>query len=129
MNEEKNTPTNQELPEETHLTKEEILERSRTENEKSGDERERKLMNYGIIVMLCVGVILIFIVYSINLFFLNRASYELLAISFIMGGISFIWQGIVRRKMKVAYLTLGILDVAVWGVVFLYWCLNSAGVF
>ena len=118
MEEEKFTPAEQS---DKPLSKEEILERSRKENDKAGDERERKLISYGIVIMLGVGLLFVLIIYFVNVFYLNKRGQEFLAIFFIMSSINFIWQGIFRKKLRVLNLIAGIL-LAVAGIVnFIMW--------
>lgn len=116
----------EELEEEEPLSKEAILERFRRENEKVGDERERKILNYGLYAVWIVGVILIFAIYFVNLFCLHKASYELLAVINAMSGVSFIWQGIVRKKARVFSFVAGILFSITSIINLVYWIFTLA---
>lgn len=121
MNEEKNNPTNQELPEETHLTNEEILERFRMENDRAGDEREQKLLNKGVMVMFVAGLIVLLIIYFVNLLYLERNCYEFMSLIFVMSGVNQIWQGKFGRKMKTSFLILGITTLTLGILLLILW--------
>ena len=116
----------EELEEEKPLSKEAILERFRRENEKVGDERERKILNYGLYAVWIVGVILIFAIYFVNLFCLHKTSYELLAVINAMSGVSFTWQGIVRKKARVFSFVAGILFSITCIINLVYWIFTLA---
>lgn len=107
--EEKKLPTDEQV--EQHLSKEEILERSRKENAKAGDEREQKLLNNGLFVMLMVGAAVLLLVYLVNLICFKIDGWEIIAIFFVMGGVSSIWQGIFGKKLKKAFLVVGIMQL------------------
>lgn len=121
MNEEKNNPTNQELPEEAHLTNEEILERFRSENDRAGDEREQKLLNKGVMVMFVAGLIVLLIIYFVNLLYLERNCYEFMSLIFVMSGVNQIWQGKFGRKMKTSFLILGITTLILGILLLILW--------
>lgn len=106
------------------LSKEEILERSRKENAKVGDEREQKLLNYGIYAMLFTGAAVLLAVYMVNAIILKRNSNELISIFFAMGGVNFVWQGIFGKKWKKVFLSVGIGELIVSVACLVMWVLT-----
>ena len=120
MEEEKIT-TNEQV--EQPLSREEILERSRKENAKTGDERERKLLNNGLFVMLMAGAAVLLLVYLVNLICFERDGWEIVAIFFVMGGVSSIWQGIYGKKYKKVFLSVGIMQLIVSIAFLVLWIL------
>lgn len=107
-NSELNNEYTEQVEEETPLTKEEILERFRRENDRAGDEREKKLLSKGVAVMNVAGAIVLLIIYFVNLIYLKRNCYEFMSLIFVMNGVNYIWQGKFGKNMKKMFLVLGI---------------------
>ena len=105
------------------LTKEEILEQSRKENAR-GDEREQEILKKGINIALMAGLVVLFIVYLVNAVVLERNSYELVAIVFVINGINSIWQGVFGKRLKRAFLAIGIIELAISVAFIVLWILT-----
>lgn len=95
----------------TALTKEEILKRSRNENSKNGDEREQRILLKSFSILTILGLIVLLIVHSVNALVLKRNSYELIFTFFLINGINTLMQGIFGKKLKVALLVAGIMQL------------------
>ena len=115
----------EQIEEETPLTKEEILERSRKENQ-NGDEREQKLLSRGVAAMCVAGAIVLMIIYCVNLLYLERNCYEFMSLIFVMNGVNLIWQGKYGKKMKKAFLVIGIATLILGIGLLIGWILTLA---
>lgn len=103
----------------TALSREEILERSRKENARLGDERERKLLKQGVGIAAVAGLVIIFIIFIVNAFVLQKYSYELMGTVFVMNGINYIWQGrFGQGRKKIVILSCGVVQL-LCGIAFL----------
>ena len=112
----------------TTLSKDEVLERSRKENAKRDDERERKLILKGDMIALEVGWLVSFILLLIDRVALNKYNPEL-AIAFIVTTtVDLILAGKFGRKHKKLYLTLGIIGAIITTIFVVLWILSLCGV-
>lgn len=116
----------EQIEEETPLTKEEILERFRRENDRAGDEREQKLLSRGVVAMCVAGAIVLMIIYCVNLLYLERNCYEFMSLIFVMNGVNFIWQGKFGKKMKKAFLVIGIATLILGICLLIGWIVTLA---
>ena len=106
------------------LSKEDILERSRKENEKAGDEREQQLRQYGIAIGSIVGMVLLLVVYIVDAVVLDKNSFELIGIMLAINGFNLLWQGIYGKKFKVMFMIVGIMNFAMSIAFFVMWIID-----
>lgn len=121
MQEEKTTVVEQ------SLTRDEILERSRKENAKDGDEREQKLLQKGIGISTIVGLVALFTIYLVNVIVLKKNSYELVGLIMLMNGVNYIWQSIYSKKRRKVFLPIGIAYLIVSVAYMVLWVLTLCG--
>ncbi|MCH5158097.1 MAG: hypothetical protein J1F33_02755 [Clostridiales bacterium] len=113
--------------EESPLSKEDILDRSRKENEKMGDERERQFRQYGIAIGSIVGMVLLLVIYLVDVFALNRNSYEIIGVMVAINGFNMLWQGIYGNKFKKLFLAVGIISLVMSVAYFVMWIVDLVG--
>ncbi|MCD8041115.1 MAG: DUF6442 family protein [Clostridia bacterium] len=78
------------------MDKEEILEKSRKEN-KSGDEREKSLINYAFAISAVVGIVVCAVIYVIHIVILRELNYS---IFLVFCSIYFAYTVILAIKLK-----------------------------
>lgn len=109
------------------LSKEEILERSRNENKKNGDEREREKMKYAPYAGWLAGIVAIFIVEMVCLA-KGQPVNHLLAIMTTMLAAQTIYQAVVAKRFKIVFcITAAIIAIGAV-MIFVVWGLELAGI-
>jgi len=109
------------------LTKEEILEMSRKENE-NGDEMEKQQYKTANAIGFVAGLIAASVIIIVNAVCSEKVPHEILMVIASMQAAQTIYTGVKVRRQRKIYLTIGILEI-IGAVFFLVaWILELCGV-
>ena len=109
------------------LSKEEILARSRKENNQTGDERQQQLRNKGLFIATMVGLAFLVVIYIVNFLVYKINSYELCAVIFSVEGVNGILAYKFGTKKRKLCLALGIISLLCSAGMLVLWILRLCG--
>ena len=110
------------------LSKDEILERSRSENTKNGDERSQRLHGKGLQIATMIGLTFLVVIYIVNTLVYGIQPTELAAVIFAVEGANEVLVYKFGANKKKTHLALGIISLLCSAAMLVLWILRLCGV-
>ena len=115
------------IEQDKELSKEDVLERSRKENNRAGDERQRQLRDKGLYIAAMIGLTFLVVIYVVNFFVYKINSSELCAVIFSVEGVNEILGYKFGNKKRKLHLVLGIISLLCGVAMLVLWILRLCG--
>ena len=110
------------------LSKDEILERSRSENTKKGDERNQQLHGKGLHIATMIGLTFLVVIYIVNTLVYKVQPTELAAVIFSVEGANEVLVYKFGANKKKIHLAIGIVMLLCGVAMLVLWILRLCGV-